>query len=160
MKWDFSSFSNTVHDLFLIYLSGQLKEISLEFFSLHSIWKTSNSFRDLNARLQWKHFIWGASQILQGEQHQQHVFKIHACVILLKWLDLFLLTSHFQLQRISWLCLCRFYYLAAIINVMHYNHFFHRTFFGFQIVIFTSNTHWKVFRVFHEILILLVYASG
>ena len=38
--------------------------------------------------------------------------------------------------------------------------FFHRTFFGFQIVIFTSNTHWKVFRVFHEILILLVYASG
>ena len=51
-----------------------------------------------------------------------------------------------------------FYYLAAIMNVMH-NIFFSDDF--FQIVSFTEicNTHWKVFR-FHEILILLVYSSG
>ena len=51
-----------------------------------------------------------------------------------------------------------FYYLAAIMNVMHNIFFFSMI---FQIVSFTEicNTHWKVFR-FHEILILLVYSSG
>ena len=80
------------------------------------------------------------SKILQslesGRSSSPARVKIHACVILLKWLDLFLLTSHFQLHSISWLCLCRtmskaiLLFSIAIMNVMRsHTPIFYQTFF-------------------------------
>ena len=102
-------FSNTVCS-FKIDLFGQLKMLSLEFFS-------STPFQDEQLIQRFERsvavktfYLWSiwVCRFWAVESIKQHVLKIHACVILLKWLDLFLLlTSHFQLQRISWLCLCR-----------------------------------------------------
>ena len=92
----------------------------------------SNSFRDLNARLKWKHFIFGASgslQILSSGEHQQHVLKNPRLCNPIKVTGFISPDLTFSApEDFMTLPMPSFYYLAAIMNVMH-NIFFFRWFF-------------------------------
>ena len=153
------SFSTTVFSFNRSFWS--IKNVIFGIFQLHSIsrWATHSEIWTLGCSeniLSLEHL---GLQILSSGEHQAARVKNPRLCNPIKVTGFISPDLTFSApEDFMTLPMPSFYYLAAIMNVMH-NIFFPMIF--FQIVSFTENcnTHWKVFR-FHEILILLVYSSG
>ena len=160
-KWDFLEwFSNTVNSYNWSFSS--IKKVIFGIFQLHSIWRWATHSEIWT--LGWSENILslehlGLCRFWAVESSSSARVKNPRLCNPIKVTGFISPDLTFSApEDFMTLPMPSFYYLAAIMNVMH-NIFFSDDF--FQIVSFTEicNTHWKVFR-FHEILILLVYSSG